>query len=307
MPPRGIFIPTSLIYDVSLPPAVCHTWIQLRGLALNCQETPPLTFAQLSEILHKKRSTLYAHLRLLQSRGVLRWRPGGKAEIIVVFPRDEEFWESGSSENLNPLDSIPENPEGIFSAVQDSGSSQKLNPPDSNLENPPEILTAVPESRFSHVRESGFSVKFKSLNPPDLNLKNPQGKFNATRESGNPDSAKGPPSAVPKAVLKPFVDTLAEVTGMQADLNYPRLARSARKLVKSGYSAEQVASLYSLNPSGGKTAWYARDWRGRKGQRPTPEQIEQTILVLSAPASDPSTLGLLRRLAEREGIDIDDL
>ncbi len=215
LPPRGIFVPGPLIYDKDLPPAVRDTWIQLRGLAWGRLETPSLSLVQLSEILNKKRSTLYEHMRLLQARGTLRWRPGSTSEIIVVFPSDDELLLSRSLDKPDPL-----------------------KPDHSDPANPP--------VKDSHLRNSG-----------------------------KPDGGRKPGEAVPEAVLKPLVNTLADVTGMQADLNYPRLAKSARKLHKSGYSAQQIAALYSANPAGRKTAWYERDWRGQKGGVPPPIRLSR--------------------------------
>jgi hypothetical protein len=235
------------LYAKDLPPAVRDTWIQLRGLAWGRQETPSLSLVQLSEILEKKRSTLYVHMRLLQARGALRWRPGSKSEIIVVFPSDEELLLSESLDEPVPLK---------------PGDADSLNIP---------------------VKDSAF------------------------RNSRKPDGDLRPSETVPDSVLKPFVNTLADVTGMQADLNYPRLVKSARKLHKSGYPAQQIASLYGVSPGCRKTAWYERDWRGLKDQRPTPEQIEQTIAVLAAPSAGKSSADILRRLAEKEGINYDDL
>jgi hypothetical protein len=127
LPPRGIFVPASLIYDRDLSPAARDTWIQLRGLAWGRQETPSLSIIQLSGILEKKRTTLYEHMRLLQSRGALRWRAGNTSEIIVVFPQDEEFLQSGNPDKPDPLiphDSNSNNSRVKDSAVRESGKPE---------------------------------------------------------------------------------------------------------------------------------------------------------------------------------------
>jgi len=103
---------------------VRDTWIQLRGLAWGRQETPSLSLIQLSDILEKKRSTLYEHMRLLQARDALRWRPGSTSEIIVVFPEDEECLLSGNLEKpdlLNPHDSNSLNSRVKDSPIRKSG------------------------------------------------------------------------------------------------------------------------------------------------------------------------------------------
>ena len=65
---------------------------------------------------------------------------------------------------------------------------------------------------------------------------------------------------------------LARVTGFDAKMHGGRLGRSASKLVKAGYLPELVEINYS--PGGW---WYTHDWRGQKGEMPTPEQIVETI------------------------------
>ena len=57
------------------------------------------------------------------------------------------------------------------------------------------------------------------------------------------------------------------------------MARPASELVRAGLTPEQILAAYS--PGGW---WYARDWRGQKGQRPTPQQVVDTAGALSASA-----------------------
>jgi hypothetical protein len=88
-----------------------------------------------------------------------------------------------------------------------------------------------------------FSGKLEMLNPPpmgELNLNHTGDKFTAIRDSGKPDSGRSPRSDLPACVAEAFVHTLAGVTAMLAVPNYPRLAGSARKLHKSGYSAQRL-------------------------------------------------------------------
>ena len=121
-------------------------------------ETPALSMHQLCDILEKTRSTIYEHMRLLQARDALRWRPGGKSEIIVVFPQDDELLLSEYSDRLDPpllFDSSSENTRAIDSTV---------------------------------------------------------------RNSGKLDSHKKSRESIPAVVRKPFVNSLAEITGMQAGL-----------------------------------------------------------------------------------------
>jgi hypothetical protein len=81
---------------------------------------------------------------------------------------------------------------------------------------------------------------------------------------------------LPQNIIKPMINTLADVTGFDTALNYGRLARAAKKLIAADYTAQQVAKIYGrLN--GRRTDWYERDWRGKKNQMPTPEEVLQTI------------------------------
>jgi DNA-binding transcriptional regulator YhcF (GntR family) len=71
-----------------------------------------------------------------------------------------------------------------------------------------------------------------------------------------------------------MVGILSKVTGLDYNLktNLTRLAKQAGDLVRAGYAPEFVEREYS---TGGW--WYSNDWRGKKDQRPTPEQVAQTI------------------------------
>jgi hypothetical protein len=76
-----------------------------------------------------------------------------------------------------------------------------------------------------------------------------------------------------------MVGILSKVTGLDYKLktNIGRLAKQAGDLVRAGYAPEFVEREYS---TGGW--WYSNDWRGKKGQNPTPEQVAQTIGQIKA-------------------------
>jgi hypothetical protein len=81
---------------------------------------------------------------------------------------------------------------------------------------------------------------------------------------------------LPQNIIKPMINTLADVTGFDTTMNYGRLARAAKKLITASYTAQQVAMAYGrLN--GHRSAWYELDWRGKKNQMPTPEDVLTTI------------------------------
>ena len=85
LPPKGILVPTCMIYNGILPPPIFHTWVQLRGLAWSSSETPELSMAQLAALTGKNPSTLYGHMTFLRTWGALRWRPSAGGTFIVVF------------------------------------------------------------------------------------------------------------------------------------------------------------------------------------------------------------------------------
>jgi hypothetical protein len=85
LPPRGVDVPTHLIYNPLLPPALLQTWIQLRGLAWGRTVTPPLRMQQLASITAKSPATIYSHLSQLRLLSALSWRTSGLGTIIVSF------------------------------------------------------------------------------------------------------------------------------------------------------------------------------------------------------------------------------
>ena len=132
LPPRGIFVPTSVMYNHEYSPSVIHTWIQLRGLAWDRTETPPLSMNQLSGITGKSQSTLYGHLALLRSWGALRMRNSEKGTFILSFPVDtSEFFLDGNSipdsKNLEMPDPSPSSQPNQIVSI-DSEEREDFNP-----------------------------------------------------------------------------------------------------------------------------------------------------------------------------------
>jgi hypothetical protein len=71
-----------------------------------------------------------------------------------------------------------------------------------------------------------------------------------------------------------MVGALTRATGMDFKLERAkgRLTKAASELVAAGYTSEQVDRCYSPD-----CWWYQKDWRGQKGQKPTLEQIMDTL------------------------------
>jgi len=109
-----------------------------------------------------------------------------------------------------------------------------------------------------------------------------------------------PPPGMPNPPKKKLtaqqqmVKALSMVTSLDAKIktNAGRLARRGGDLLSGGYTSEQVEAGYCL---GGW--WYENDWRGQKGQPPTPEDVCATIAqyLASVPQSKaPATVMLLQ-------------
>jgi hypothetical protein len=134
LPPRGLFVPTWILYDRSYPPAQAHTRLQLRGRAWGRSETPELSMAQLSALTGKSPSTLYGHLALLRSKAALRWRPSRQGTFIVAFDQGQDFAPDSKKPEapaLSPpgMDRDESKQESAERAFQKSGAAGEEPPP----------------------------------------------------------------------------------------------------------------------------------------------------------------------------------
>ena len=88
MPPRGIFIPTHMIFNTQLPPAELVTWIQLRCLAWDGWVTPPFSIPELASLIGIHPNRLHKHLSHLQEISALAWRITKAGKLILSFPEE---------------------------------------------------------------------------------------------------------------------------------------------------------------------------------------------------------------------------
>jgi hypothetical protein len=88
LPPRGIFIPTRMIFHPQLSAAVILTWIQLRCLAWDGWSTPPLSVPELASLLAIHPARLSRHLSTLQDISALSWRTMKHGKVILSFPEE---------------------------------------------------------------------------------------------------------------------------------------------------------------------------------------------------------------------------
>ncbi len=89
LPPRGIFVPTQMIFNTQIPSAVLVTWIQLRSLAWSGWVTPPLSVPELASIIGIHPARLQRHLAQLQDISALVSRSTGNGKLILSFPEEQ--------------------------------------------------------------------------------------------------------------------------------------------------------------------------------------------------------------------------
>jgi hypothetical protein len=88
LPPRGIFVPTKMIFNGQLPSAVLVTWIQLRCLAWRGWVTPPLSIPELASLIGIHPARLNRHLAQLQDLSALACRNTRSGKLILSFPEE---------------------------------------------------------------------------------------------------------------------------------------------------------------------------------------------------------------------------
>jgi hypothetical protein len=91
LPPRGIFVPTQLIFHPDLPATVLVTWIQLRGLAWDGWVTPPLTLSEIAAQLGIHPARLNRHLAQLQELSALSCHTIDNGNMTITFPDEPAF------------------------------------------------------------------------------------------------------------------------------------------------------------------------------------------------------------------------
>jgi hypothetical protein len=125
--------------------------------------------------------------------------------------------------------------------------------------------------------EIGFSpheTKFSSHENPTIKKANGsmpiEGELGADEEPAEEEAENPQETDPPEQVV--MVNALVDATGMSGRLNWGVLSALADDLLEASYRPEDVARGYS---DGGW--WPSCDWRGKRGDRPTPKQIRETI------------------------------
>ncbi len=95
LPPRGVFVPTAMLFHSQLPSSVLLTWIQLRALAWQGWSTPPLSLPEFASLLGIHPARLSRHRDQLQSLSALSVHHNGNDKLVLSFP-PESVAEPGS-------------------------------------------------------------------------------------------------------------------------------------------------------------------------------------------------------------------
>jgi hypothetical protein len=126
IPPRGVFVPSKIIFDLELLAPVRDTAVQIIALAWGKNETPPVSFQELATLTGKSIPTLYVHMGVLRDKGALRWRTSGTATIIVELldgmkePEDSSQLELLDPSSISLIKSTKKNIKNTNSSVLES-------------------------------------------------------------------------------------------------------------------------------------------------------------------------------------------
>ncbi len=126
-PPRGVFVPSQLIFHPELPSAVLVSWIKLRSLAWRGFATPPLSLPELASQLGIHPARLARHLAQLQQISALELRQALQDKLILSFP------EEASLPAKNPI-------QAMISAPPMAASPEKHDMPEFSSYFPSRIL-----------------------------------------------------------------------------------------------------------------------------------------------------------------------
>ena len=82
----------------------------------------------------------------------------------------------------------------------------------------------------------------------------------------------------PIEAIRPLATAVADATSLKYSDNIPMLHKVASRLLDNGYTPEKVAEFSAW--------WQTEDWRGKKGQPPTPWQVQSMIGILDKQEGD---------------------
>lgn len=126
--------------------------------------------------------------------------------------------------------------------------------------------------------EQEFTVHNSSQHPEQefsetLNNRPPEPSVNHQEPSGAP-AAKKRSGRLPRPDYYPLASAIAEVCRMPFEPNRGQLFKEAEALSKA--QPVPTPDLLRQHYTGAGCFWYKQDWRGKKGERPTPAAIRKT-------------------------------
>lgn len=139
-------------------------------------------------------------------------------------------------------------------------------------------ITGYPESSKLDLRNTGNSKETKKETREQDYPADPI--YEACDDDGNPlKPVKKKKSRGIAAELTPIASAISEVTGLSLQINAARIYKEAAALAQDPrVSPELIRITYS---KGG--AWYRKDWRGKRGDRPKVNQIGETLFTFDDP------------------------
>lgn len=145
-------------------------------------------------------------------------------------------------------------------------------------------VTVYPEQEFTVNNSTGDpEQEFADT----LNNRPPEPSVNRQEPSGAP-AAKKRSGRLPRVDYYPLASALAEVCHMVFESNRGHLFREAELLSKA-QPAPTPELLRQHYAGGAGCFWYKNDWRGQKGDRPSPAAIRKTWGQWAAEPVKPAT------------------
>jgi hypothetical protein len=205
----------------------------------------------------------------------LSWEARGVMGYLLSKPDD---WQVMFNDLVNQGDAAAHKVRRILKELEEHGYLKRTRKQDENgkftwesivYENPTISRKSVDGKTISRLSIDGSSIYGK---PRDI-----LSTESLSTESPSTEDKHFTPQQV-------MVGILAEITGLDYHIksNAGRLARRGKELITAGYTCEQIKKLY-----GEYGWWYREDWRGQKGQKPTPEDILSTIKQAVGIVKDP--------------------
>jgi hypothetical protein len=236
-----------------LPTPIRCTYASLRVFAWAGFETPDLSWDQVTQAAGKDRKTVYRHLLTLAKTGVTRWRTAGAGHLRLTFTDG-----IGGAENRLNFET-PAN-----GRLKNETSQKRDGRPDT-LVLPGESASRL-KNETSQKRDATLSLTTPESNPQGLPKKQEE-----ERRLKNETSQKRDEQA---ASLFALAQALADVCRMDLQVNRGRLFREAKAL--SVADPPPTPDLIQQHYGTAEAYWQLHDWRGQRGEFPTPATLRET-------------------------------